>query len=603
MSLVSSSQGRARAWVPAYVTAVLAVSATIAIGIGVLLASGRQDTEALESPLILSVARQLSDSPWELYGPFGRRNPLVLIHAPLYYRLAALLAWPMARARFDLVSAALTAGRSLSMLGLALTLAAAYRLARLDGAPGRAGWLAIFLLASAPVVGVIPFAVRPDMLGVALETIGILLLLSFMRSERPRQATLNAAFALFGLAICVKQHLVVGPLVSTCLLLAAWRRGDVAISSIGRGVLTATTLVLLVYVTEELASGGRMLQAVLLAAASTARVHPALWSHTLIVLIAIIGRSIALVALLLASCLTLVPVDASIGRRVFAAAGTLLVWPMFALGFLEVVVTPTWHVAYLFYAVFAAVFIVLPVCAFLEPRSLVLARLDRALWFYLAGELALMLFLCRGSTGAWVNYAIPSVVVAAILTARLLDRALASAIALDRLIPIAVAVSILPFRVVMGPYESAEKRRNEGLVLAEISQVLGHPSSEFFFAGRPGDNRVRGRVDLVYDDWLYPVFESMNLAEPRSIWLRRVLVAGPIRFIVTASESPQIDGIDLPLTRLGYARRLRAGRPQAGPFVVWERIRPAIRSMRTKSSEADALGELAGDLAKCGALR
>jgi len=601
MSLHFSKQRRASTWASACVTAVLAISAALAIGIGVLQALRLQDAEALESPLILSVARQLSNSPWELYGPFGGRNLLVLIHAPLYYHLAALLAWPMARAGLDLVTAALAAGRSLSMLGLALTLAAAYRLARLDGAPARAGWLAMFLLASAPVVGVIPFAVRPDMLGVALQTTGVLLVLSVLGSERPRETTLLAAFAAFGLAICVKQHLLVGPLVSTCLLLTAWRRGDVAFRSTERGLLTASTLVLVVYATEELATGGRMSQAVFRAAANTVRVHPAEWSHTLTVLIAIIGRSSGLIALLLTSCLTLVPVDASLGRRAFVAAGKFLVGPIFALVILPVVVTATWQVVYLFHASFAAVLIVLPACAFLEPKSLVRGWLDRALWFYLAAEIALMLFLCRTSTGAWVNYAIPSVVVAAVLTARVLDRALASAIAHLRLIPIAVAASILPIGVVMDPYRSAVESRDEGLVIAQISQVLGRPSSEFFFVGRPGDNRVRGRLDLVYDDWLYPVFESMNLAEPRSIWLRRALTAGPVRFVVNTSESPRIDGIGLTLPRLGYARRLKAG-----PFFVWERIRPPTASSpsRIERIPSERLGEvLGGALAKSGALR
>ena len=40
-----------------------------------------------------------------------------------------------------------------------------------------------------------------------------------------------------------------------------------------------------------------------------------------------------------------------------------------------------------------------------------------------------------------------------------------------------------------------------------------------FFVDRPGFNRVHGRADLVYDPWLYPVFESIKLAEPRSAWL------------------------------------------------------------------------------------
>ena len=37
----------------------------------------------MESPLILSVARQLVNGPSELYGPFGGGNPLVLIRAAL----------------------------------------------------------------------------------------------------------------------------------------------------------------------------------------------------------------------------------------------------------------------------------------------------------------------------------------------------------------------------------------------------------------------------------------------------------------------------------------------------------------------------------------
>ena len=71
----------------------------------------------MESPLMLSVARQLVVGPWELYGPFGGSNPLVLIHAPLYYRAAALLAWPMARAGLHPVDAARLAGRLISALG------------------------------------------------------------------------------------------------------------------------------------------------------------------------------------------------------------------------------------------------------------------------------------------------------------------------------------------------------------------------------------------------------------------------------------------------------------------------------------------------------
>lgn len=575
MSMVSKRQRRAVAWVASGVTWALVVSAVAAIGIDVFLASRLEDGEALESPLILSVARQLSHSPWELYGPFGGSNPLVLIHAPLYYRLAALLAWPMARAGLDLVTAAMAAGRTLSLLGLALNAAAAYRLARLDGAPARAGWLAVSLLVTAPVVGAFPFIVRPDMLGVSLQTTGVLFVLSALRFDPSRKTPLLAAFALFGLAFCVKQHLVAGALVSTCLLLAGWRRGEVALRSIERGLLTAFAIVLVVYGTEELATGGRMSQAVFVTAANAARVHPAGWVRFLALLMAVTGQSSGLIALLLASYLTMFPVNVGLGRRAVVAAGTLLVGSIFALAILQIIDAPAWQVVYLFHAIFIAVFVGIPACAFLEPRAVVRDRLDSALWLYLAAEAALMLFLCRSSTGAWLNYAIPSLVMGAVLTARALDRALAVPIPLHRLIPIAVAASIVPIGVVAGSYQSAVARRTENLLIAQIPRELGRPSSEFFFVGRPGDNRIHGRLDLVYDDWLYAVFESMHLAEPRSIWLRHALTAGPVRFVVNTSESPRIDEVGLRLSELGYSRRL-----SAGPFWVWERIRPPTGSSR-----------------------
>ncbi len=71
------------------------VTALLAFGAAALLfwahlALGREDVEALESPLVLPIAAELTAGPWRLYGPYGGDNPLVLIHAPLYYHLAAL---------------------------------------------------------------------------------------------------------------------------------------------------------------------------------------------------------------------------------------------------------------------------------------------------------------------------------------------------------------------------------------------------------------------------------------------------------------------------------------------------------------------------------
>ena len=139
-------------WGKAWVTAILLVATAFAIGLGAKLAFSTEDTEPLETPLLMSVARQLYRSPWELYGPFGGENPWVLIHAPLYYRVTALTAWPLVRAGMDPVLAALVAGRSMSMLGLAVTLIAAFRLARLDGAPAIAGWWTVLLIVATPLL-------------------------------------------------------------------------------------------------------------------------------------------------------------------------------------------------------------------------------------------------------------------------------------------------------------------------------------------------------------------------------------------------------------------------------------------------------------------
>ena len=242
------------------------------------MALGEEDTEVLESPLMLSVARQLVVGPGELYGPFGGSNPLVLIHAPLYYRVAALAAWPMARAGLDPVTAARVAGRSLSALGLLATLAAAYRLARLGGGSRRAGWWAVLLIASAPVLSGQPFAVRPDMAGVALQTAGVLMVLSALGGGIGAGRRVILGYAAFGLAVCVKQHLVAGAAVSTILLLSG-RAGRVRFDAVVRGLAVGAGIVAFVYGIEWVMTGSRIWEAAFVAARHVGRVHPGGWDH------------------------------------------------------------------------------------------------------------------------------------------------------------------------------------------------------------------------------------------------------------------------------------------------------------------------------------
>ena len=321
--------------ISAWVTGTLLAAAAVAAVFGCSLVVRVQDTEPLESPLMLSVGRQLLRGPGELYGPFGRLNPLVIIHAPLYYRLAALVAWPLYRAGLDPITAALTAGRSLSLLGLAWTIAMAYWLARFDGGPPRIGWWAALLIVACPAVGVIPFTVRPDMLGVALQTTGVFLVLKALRSQRPGRISLAAAFAIFGLALCVKQQLVAAPATSALLVMAAWLRGRVSSNHVAGAFLTYAAVVLFVYGTEELATRGEMSQSVFRAAFAVSRVHPADAFRSALVLYAIFGRSTGLIAVLLSAALASVGTLRGTIRPAIVIVGSVLLgliapgrWPV-----------------------------------------------------------------------------------------------------------------------------------------------------------------------------------------------------------------------------------------------------------------------------------
>src|SRR5262249_19898256 len=195
-----STDRRVGHWVSAWVTVGLAVSAAMTQGFWLVRAFGAEDNEALESPLMLSVARQLLAGPGGLYGPFGGSNPLVLIHAPLYYRTAALLAWPLAAAGVDPITPSPVSRRSISAMGLLVPRGAACGLARLGGAPRRSGWWAVLLIAAAPVLAGQPVAVRPDMAGVALQTVGVLLALEALHGKGSPGPRLLLAYAAFGLA-------------------------------------------------------------------------------------------------------------------------------------------------------------------------------------------------------------------------------------------------------------------------------------------------------------------------------------------------------------------------------------------------------------------
>ncbi len=174
--------------------------------------------------------------------------------------------------------------------------------------------------------------------------------------------------------------------------------------------------------------------------------------------------------------------------------------------------------------------------------------------------------LGRASTGAWVNYGIQAIVFTSILAARALDRACDVVPSTRALLPFVLASVAVICNVISDAKTTAIDRRYDRLALTLVFESYRRPTSEFFFVSRPGDNRVYGQRGLVYDDWLYPVFESVHLAEPRSVWLTRALAADGINFVVTTSDSTEIDGLGRSFHDLGYIRGIKVGK-----FFVWER--------------------------------
>ena len=305
------------------VTVVLAISAAVSVGYRLSIAAGVDDNEALESVLLLPIARQLTAGPSELYGPFGKDNPLVLIHPPLYYRISALGAWILRG------PASIRSRRPWRLLGRwpfcrsSGLLVASARLARLDGAPARVGWWAALMIAGSYAFGTFAVAARPDTLGLALQTLGIVLTLSAVCGEARRSGRVLAAYAAFALAFCVKQTLVASAVVSTVLLATAAVRGRLPAKAFERGVIVALAVSISIYGADHLVTNGRTLRAVFITAAEVSRVRPADPGRVEIILFGLAGWSAGLFALFLAAGLAIVASRPGRLRRAFvAAAGT-----------------------------------------------------------------------------------------------------------------------------------------------------------------------------------------------------------------------------------------------------------------------------------------
>ena len=374
------------------------------------------------------------------------------------------------------------------------------------------------------------------------------------------------AFAAFGLAICVKQHFVGGPVVGTFLLHWAWRRGRVSLRAALLGMLVAFVIAAIFFAAEEVATEGRMSQAVFLAAAATARTHPGDWGRAAIVVAAIALGSTCLIALLATSGLVQLAAPQAAGQRRMATAGLVLVGFTVIMPFVQSSHPSAAGGIASAVALCLCLLLVIPACALLDCRVFCSSRIERNLCLFVAVEVAIVAILCRASTGAWINYGVQGIVFAAILTARSLARACEHARSRTALASIAVVSAATLGVVFKDSYSTYQRAEVERLAVARALDEINRPSAELYFAARPGLNRLYGQPDLVHDDWLYPVFESMRLAEPRSTWLELALTRGSVRFVVNTTDDARIDGLDRPLSALGYVRRF-----QVATFYVWER--------------------------------
>jgi hypothetical protein len=314
------------------------------------------------------------------------------------------------------------------------------------------------------------------------------------------------------------------------------------------------------------ATGGRIFRAIFVAVANVRRVHPSDWARVGIVLLAIIGRMIGVILVLSAAGLARIQNLPGRAPAIIAALGTLVIALLTGLQLDVLFDHSNAKLAILVIGTMATGCVMILLGSRFWRRAMTIGMLDRALWLTTAAEIIAVVLLCRASTGAWVNYAIQAGVFGCVLAARALDRAVADISSARAFL----AIMLATLAVVAGPvyfvYPEIMQRQLERKAKELIFDHMKRPPHEFFFVDRPGVNRLDGRFDLIYDNWLYPVFESARLAEPRSVWLLLRLTDGSVRFVVNTSDSVQIPGIGGTLTELGFVRRIHVG-----PYYVWER--------------------------------
>ncbi|MBX6312777.1 MAG: hypothetical protein IRY99_07665 [Isosphaeraceae bacterium] len=494
--------------------ACLALAAAITAGLDLWIGLAPEESEHLETTLVLAAAHALGAGPAALYGPYSGENPWVLIQAPLYYRLTTLAARPLVALGSDPIWSCRTSGRLISLLSFLACLALAARLAVLDGEPRWAAPWAALLLLSSGIAANYPVTTRPDMLGVTLQTLGFTLALRWRERGENSALGLIAAYGAFGLAISVKQHYVALAALTSLLLALDAIRGRARLGPILTAYLVAAAVVVGVFGVEEWRTGGLMSESIFYVPSRLTQTASGNWQHAALVLFLAMKR----------------------------AFGT----------------------------------VVLAVVAFGVGRHAApMRRLDAILGAAIALELAEMIALCRSSGGAWYNYALQAAVLLAVLVGRRLARLDPAMLSRRRSAVVGLAAVVLLAVSVRSAWNTVATRlafRAELRAVLESPPVARHPSGERYFSGVLQHLNARyGRCDLTHDEWLYESFEAVAAAEPRSHWLRAALTSGPIRLVVVpyngrGGRPVGVNGIRAPLSALGYAPVARLGR-----YFVWER--------------------------------
>ena len=500
-----------RRFLTAVIVGSIAAAALVYAGSVLMLGMRHEDIGRLETPFAFSVAMQVEHGPGLLYGPYERGNHLVIIHAPLYYRLAAIGASFLHRCGVEPVAASFVAGRLLSLGAMILVLAAATSLSGRDGGSPKAALLTILLIAAAPIPGILSVMVRPDALAVALQTWGVVWVLAALLREagEPTTRELLLAYTAFALAFCTKQHSLIAPVISSALLAVAVFQRRKRLQPIVLAHLAGLGVVLIDLIGEQLVTGGQMFQSAFVLPGGPFRtILLGSWTH--------VATTFAIV------------VKKLIGYIVLAVCCGVILGPWGG------------------------------------------GRLDRLLLIYTTAEVASQIPLYYYNSGAADNYMFQAVIFASVLMGRSLARRLEEPDGRTWGLTLAALASLIIANRDFQFVELMWRTRNEDRVA--LRELLSRPpissieKDGIYFVDRPDLNRLHGNRHLVHDEFVYGAFETVGVAEPRSLWLRSALETGAVHFVIVPDDRQTLSGLKESLPKMGYRA---VGR--FGVYRLWER--------------------------------